>query len=556
VQLRNFWKQNDALSSAVYTLQSKLLSIPFHVEPRDFDVRSHVAQADLYTKNLYEMTGFGKGWFTGFAPALEDLFGQDNGLMVEVIGEGPKDGPIVGSALGIAPLDSARCTRTRNPLWPVYYTDLYGDRFKLHYTRVIMVEQMPSSIVEYNGVGYCAVSRAINAAQNLYDIATYKMEKLGSRPKRQILVGRKGLTVDNIFNAFRQADIQQDSEGLSRYSKVIAIAPDRATANSEVALDVIDLASAPDGFNEQESVTLGVYILAWAFGVDAREFWPASSSGATKADAMVQHMKARGKAIGNTIAALEKAFNRYYLPPHLKMVFDVQDDEEDAQRAAIADQESATIDRDVKAGVYDVRVARQKMLQAERITQTQYDDLELADGRLPGGEDVLTLFYSTDPMLSKLLDLSDAEYESVPIPSGQPYSSATSDKMGVKSQGNGQHIVFTLPSSQIHLHTPPNPPAQIIMREQEAIQPPNVLVVNQVNPTPVTNVITAQAAPAVVRIVNQVEPTPVTIQNDVYPPETPVTLDVHVEEPQRQVSRVQYNKDGRIISVTKEVMNG
>jgi YD repeat-containing protein len=29
-----------------------------------------------------------------------------------------------------------------------------------------------------------------------------------------------------------------------------------------------------------------------------------------------------------------------------------------------------------------------------------------------------------------------------------------------------------------------------------------------------------------------------------------------VEEPQRQVSRVQYNKDGRIISVTKEVMNG
>jgi hypothetical protein len=120
---------------------------------------------------------------------------------------------------------------------------------------------------------------------------------------------------------------------------------------------------------------------------------------------MVQHMKARGKAIGNTIAALEKAFNRYYLPPHLKMVFDVQDDDEDAQRATIADQESATIDRDVKAGVYDVRVARQKMLQAERITQTQYDELELADGRLPGGEDALVLFYSADPILQEFLNL-------------------------------------------------------------------------------------------------------------------------------------------------------
>jgi hypothetical protein len=196
-----------------------------------------------------------------------------------------------------------------------------------------------------------------------------------------------------------------DNEGLTRASKTVVIGPARATANTEIDLAQIDLASVPDGFSEQESVTIGVYILAWAWGVDAREFWPATSAGATKADAMVQHMKARGKAVGNTFALLELLINGQFLPPYLKMKFDVQDDDEDQQRSAIEEARSATIDRDLKGKVYDVRTARRKMVDEGHLSEESYVENELTDGRLEGGEDVLTLFYSDDPLVADLLDL-------------------------------------------------------------------------------------------------------------------------------------------------------
>lgn len=427
-QLSMVWRQSDALSSAMDTLQNKLTSIPFKVEPVDPSCRAHIKQAEEYEQNLWDMTDFGVGWTAGIKPAIEDLFGQDNGLFIEVIGEGQKDKPLVGSALGIAPLDAEQCVRTTNPEFPVvYYDPLSGSRFKLHHTRVMSAAQMPSARSRMNRVGFCAVSRCIQAAQNLMDIATFKMEKLGSRPKRQILVGRKGLTADDITLAFKAADTQMDNMGLSRAAQTVVIAPRRALGNVEIQLDQIDLASVPDGFNEQESVTLGVYFLAWAFGVDAREFWPATSSGATKADAMVQHMKARGKAIGNTISLLEQLLNRYYLPTHLKMKFDVQDDEEDQQRAAIQDTRSTTHDRDMKGSVYSVRIARQMMVNDGHMTPEQFEEAELADGRLEGGEDVLSLFYSSDPLVSNLLNLRAAlDY----APSGeQAFVKATFDPL-------------------------------------------------------------------------------------------------------------------------------
>ena len=919
-QLRYFWKQNDALASAMYTLNSKILSIPFHVEPRDISIRAHLKQAGEFEHNLWEMTGFGAGWIQGIAPILEDLFGQDNGMFIELIGEGPKDGPIVGPVLGVAHLDAAQCLgrdsrvlladgttvpiyrmvrdkhpgpimslgesgqleskpvtgwhevglgerhwlrigveysrhvfgrseglwvtddheiltpagwtpagrlsvgdmiatsfrepsgihfaeiieisegdnggqiqsfcldvkdnhnfvadgmivhnciRTRSPEYPVIYYDLNGDRYKFHHTRIAYASQMPSSRADMNGVGFCldgdasilmatgsykrirdvvrdkdvgpvisvdscgklvsrsitnwhtnprydrkminvrgehvryiqgkqqrnswvtedhpiltpsgyvpagqirtgdlivtsspspnenqiafligtllgdstlsgkrnprlsfghsdkqkewfdlkssviegefgftrrkestsiggkifggykgetrtqggfaalhdafypqdkkvlpldlldlffkpitlatwylddghilntedrkrpraaitaegfdaleveiacrwlthegfecyptkggenkrnigftangseelfkviakyvppsmrykipeglddfdpdswnlgrserfvdtaivktwdrtirgkvasmpttvycidvddthnfisagivvhncACSRAINAAQNIYDIQVYKMEKLGSRPKRQILVGEKGLTANDIMMAMRTADEAMDNEGLTRASRTVVIAPKHVLPQTEVRLNQIDLASVPDGFDEQQSITTGVYILAWAFGVDAREFWPASATGATKADALLQHMKARGKAVGNTLTLFEKIINTYVLPAHLKFSFDVQDDDEDQQRADISATVSQTTERDVNAGLYDVRKARVEMVNAGHMTQQEFEDLELKDGRLEGGEDILSLFYSDDPLVAPLLKL-------------------------------------------------------------------------------------------------------------------------------------------------------
>jgi hypothetical protein len=45
------------------------------------------------------------------------------------------------------------------------------------------------------------------------------------------------------------------------------------------------------------------------------------------------------------------------------------------------------------------------MLTDGDLTQSQFERLELDDGRLPDGTSVLTLFYSTDPKIKKYLDM-------------------------------------------------------------------------------------------------------------------------------------------------------
>lgn len=402
-QLSQFWRQEDSIASAVYTLLTKLTSIPFTIQPRDNTVKSHQRQAEEYQYNLEYMTDFGAGWVTGMQKAYQDLFTQDKGLFLEVIGEGAKDQPISGSALGIAPIDAQCCLLTNSPIYPVIYHDPDGTRYKMHYTRVMHMAQMPSGRAEMNGIGYCALSRCLSAATNLYDLAVYKQEKLGSRPKRQIIVGRSGVTAEQIRLAFKAADEQMDNEGLARFAKSVVIAPKQALPGHEIALEMIDLASVPDGFDERTSTELAWWVMAWAFGVDAREFIPATVSGATKADAMVQHMKARGKAVGNTLEQITQLINRYYLPAHLQIVFDVQDDDEDQQKAEIRSTRSETREKNLGDGVTTVRVEREKMLEDGEISREQFIQLELEEGRLESGDEAIILWQNPD--YADLLDI-------------------------------------------------------------------------------------------------------------------------------------------------------
>ena len=76
-----------------------------------------------------------------------------------------------------------------------------------------------------------------------------------------------------------------------------------------------------------------VYTLALAFGVDAREFWTATQTGATKADASIQNMKSRGKGLADLITTLEDAINQHLMPEGVAFEFDFVDDEHDHEVA-------------------------------------------------------------------------------------------------------------------------------------------------------------------------------------------------------------------------------
>lgn len=399
-KLRDLWKKSDHLAAAVYGMKAKMTAIPFKIVPRNTSIRLHFKQAEMFTQRLRNNSGYLQGWNQEYGKFIVDLHTQDNGGFMLIMGDGPEDGPIVGPAMGMLHLDAWRCTRTSNPLYPVVYEHIDGKRYKLHYSRVMSLSQMPAPEKEMYGVGVCAVSRAINSVQSLMDIARYKQEKMGSRPPRAFLVGN-GMTQDQLLEAIAKSVINNTNMGLTVFDNIIAL----ASLNGNISLELVDLASVPDGFDEETWTTLAMYLIAFAFGVDQREFWPASASGATKADATVQHQKARGKAPGDIMQMVTQQLNLKFLPDHLEFKFDFQDDEQDLMRATIKDKRSISRERDLKSRVIDERTAREEMLEADELNQGQFERLELADGRLPDGNSVLALFFSDDDTIKTYLKL-------------------------------------------------------------------------------------------------------------------------------------------------------
>ncbi|MHC4748950.1 MAG: hypothetical protein ACYTFW_03665 [Planctomycetota bacterium] len=411
IDLFRFFMQSDHLQAAEYKIRTKLTAIKPKVVPRDSNIKSSIALADDYNTILYENWELGQGWQTGFGKDITDLLTRDNGFFREITGDGPKDGPIIGMPTGSISLDSTLCTRTNNPIWPVIYHDTDGQRYKFFHSRVMFAAQSPSTMAKMHGVGRCWVTRAVNTAQNLVDILLYKQEKLGSRPLRQMLIG-KGITAEQLWGAVLDAEEEMDDAGLRRFAKTVVV------GSQATDVDVLqrDLANIPDGFDERTSIELGMFAIALAAGIPPRDLWPASTTGATRADAETQHVS--GSAgyqaildlfsflIGGSPFGSRQNMRGKFLPPSLKLVFDFVDDEQDARQAQNAATRATTRETDLANDVVNVRVAREQAFAAGDLTQGQFEELELSDGRLPDGTSVLNLFLTTDPGMQRLLSIS------------------------------------------------------------------------------------------------------------------------------------------------------
>src|SRR3990172_2125886 len=279
---------------------------------------------------------FGDGWGTLVSKALTDYYTQDKGASIEVIGAGDPGGPIQGPVLGLAHLDSQYVQPTGDVNYPILFHNVKSDTVhKIHTTRVIRIVDMPSPNEQMLGIGFCAVSRVIAASQVLLKLVRYKNEKLSDMPEAGLLI------LNNIMpKAWEDVRAKHQRErrklGHEIWSNVMtlfSIDPAQpATAN------FVSFATLPDGFNESEATDTYLNILALAFGVDKREFWPESRGalGSSK-ESEVMTQNARGKGKGDIIAALERAINWKVLPASVNFRFDFRDDQEDKLKAEIND---------------------------------------------------------------------------------------------------------------------------------------------------------------------------------------------------------------------------
>lgn len=321
--LRNLAKHEPMMASALYSMKTRMVTLGFEVQgPK---------RAKKYATEVLRMAHFGQGLEALLARGTDDLLSTDNGLFIELIRPGKPDRPRFGPVLAINHLDSRRCYRTFNPEFPVIYDNPEtGAMHRLPYTHVVMASDNPQPIERARGIGFCAVSRALQWVRIIRDTLTYREEKVAGRFTRGIGMVT-GVNKTQLEDALKASNNQAESAGFVIYKGIPILVAPGYQGKSDADIILKDLASIPDGFEFESDLTLYAYALSFAFGVDAREFWPATASGATKADATVQNQKARGRGMGALIRTWEWVL-RQCLPETVEFTFDFTDDEQDLMK--------------------------------------------------------------------------------------------------------------------------------------------------------------------------------------------------------------------------------
>lgn len=403
--LREFYRRVDPIKLAVGTFVSKARTIPVYIYPRDRSVKKHVRDAKFMQDALRKQSGLFRGFKTEFSKFVTDFLTTDNGGHMIVMGGGSADGPILGPASGLYHIDSCRTWRTGNPVYPLVYTSRNGQFYKIHYTRVISMSNLPDGDVLMNDVGLCPVSCCLLAAKEIRDIYTLSSEKMGSRPQRRVLYVEEGATIDQLNSAVQFAETKLDNQGLKMFARTLLLAP--KVAGQKLKLGTLDLTNTHDGFDRLDVTLLNMAAVAAAFKLDLQDLAIAFGvAGQNRSTAEVQDRKGRGKGVGELLEAFMDELDLKFLPEHLRSSFDNQDDEQDEGQANIWNIRSQARDRDMTSGITTSRIERMRMLEHNELSEEMFEELELMDGRMPDGTDVILLFYSEDPFgVADLVDV-------------------------------------------------------------------------------------------------------------------------------------------------------
>lgn len=367
--LLNFSRREAMLASAIYSGKTRIGTLDFALNgpPR----------AKKFAQELLENPGLGDSFREVVQKVSGDLDTSDNGAFIELWRGGSplsdaKDRPV----LGFAHLDSRQCWRSFDPEFPVWYTNpVTGEIRKLHKSRVVYSADNPQSVELARGIGFCATSRVLRMSRVFRNMQIFLDEKISGRFTRAI-GAVSGINANQLRNALQASEDKADAKGFVIYKEIPFLINPNTEPGNDVKIMLQDLASIPDGFVFRDDADLYAYILAFAFGVDAREFWPATQSGATKADASVQNMKAQGRGIGNRIQTIT-GMVRKCLPATVEFEFDYTDDAQDLLHAQINQVRVSYYDINIKNGTITPLESRAMQIAEGVLDETVLSTLEV-----------------------------------------------------------------------------------------------------------------------------------------------------------------------------------
>jgi hypothetical protein len=352
--------------------------------------------AEQFTKTIKTVSGYGQGFRGEYKTGIYDWLGIDNGVFFEVMGNTPIGQPITRMAYGIRQLDSLHVTRTGDPLFPIIYEDLeLGGINKYHWSRVIMLSQMPSARKDMFKVGRSNVGRSVRIGEILNSQIIYKLEQMGSRPTNEIIYVKGGEAAD-IIQSMMLSDEIMDSMGLTRFRKAITMG---LPVNGDLGrIRMNDFAN----FDEEMGTLMAMYALAYIWAIDIRDIWPMQGS---QQGNEVSHMAARGRLPAEFTEDFAEQFTLKLCPDPIEAVYDYQDDDQDRDRALARDIRSRFRERNANSGIIDREAEQRMMVNDGDLTREEFIRMQLRIGKLEDGTPIATLFYSQDELTQQLLAL-------------------------------------------------------------------------------------------------------------------------------------------------------
>lgn len=359
--LGKFWPTEPYLAGAVYSMCAKVAAL-------DFKLIGPPKTRQRY-KWVLLSADFGQGWVNFIPKVTQDLLTQDNGGFIELMRRKEDNDNPRSPVQAIAQLDSQRCRRTGSPEEPVGYTRMLkgAKEVPLKWWQVIAMADLPSPREELNGVGFCAVSRVLRAAQILRDIGLFKRQKLAGKRIPAILFVQ-GMRRNAVQQAITKAKEEQMSRGESHYSSPVVVAsPDPSRMGLDAKL--VELAGLPDGYDEDTTLKWYIAALAMGFGTDYTEFAPLPGGGlGTATQSTEMAARSRGKGPGIVLQQFEFAMNWNVLPESLMFQF--------ASTDPLAEQERVNLR-------WQRARERQLRVQSQELTPMQALELAVEEGDAP-----------------------------------------------------------------------------------------------------------------------------------------------------------------------------
>jgi hypothetical protein len=495
-------------------------------------------------------------WREGCGAMAQSFYTQDIGGLAEV-GRMFDGGPMTG----MYHLDPSRCVLTSSYEYPMRY---YPPRATVDGSR--MVELAPTDYLRtvsqinidetFNGLGYCALSRAIELAITMVAVWRHEQEMLFARAPKGLLL-LKGISQATWNNAMAVRDATLDSQMRQWYGAVAVLA---SSGMDDVDAKLVALSQLPTNFDQKTFTDLLMYGYALCFGYDAREFWPVSSgSMGTATETQTQHRKATSKGEKEFPLALQEELQGN-LPPTLHFEVD--------ERSVDGEMAEALLQKEQVAAIYamtDLSPEQKMTLLAEAgIIPTEWA-VGGADSEATDTEDADSPENSNDEkpapsdVAAQMLQYPEVQRAIHDYPDDPLCVYRWNGRTGrivelpVRNPRRTVHpvaVIMQRLAAQVEAELPP-PAPRVIVREIPApapaeekptmrdwfalqfqtladkikpVEPMQLTIHNHPSdPTPVivenTNVMPDQTAPAVNVLVN---PTPVTVQNAIPEGKTPV----------------------------------